>query len=46
MLAVKLTRTQPLIARLGLIALWAEILLAMGREPICKCGYVGSGTAW
>jgi hypothetical protein len=42
---VKLTRTQPLIARLGLVALRAEILLAMGL-PICKCGYVGSGTAW
>ena len=37
---VKLTRNQGIIACLGLIALQAAILLAMGREPICKCGYV------
>jgi hypothetical protein len=35
---VKLTRTQVLIACLGLIALQTAILLAMGREPIRKCG--------
>jgi hypothetical protein len=36
---VKLTRGQILIA-LGIIAAAAGILLLMGREPICKCGYV------
>ena len=34
-----LTRKQVLTAA-GLVALFAIILLAMGREPICKCGYV------
>ena len=38
--AVKLRRNQLIIAVVGLIALQAAILIAMGREPICKCGYI------
>jgi len=37
---VKLRRNQLIIAVVGLIALQAAILIAMGREPICKCGYI------
>lgn len=38
---MKLSRSQIiLIACIGVILLQAVILLAMGREPICKCGYV------
>jgi Protein of unknown function (DUF2585) len=37
---MKLTRTQVLVACIGIIAAAAIILLLMGREPICKCGYV------
>ena len=37
---MKFTRAQILIICLGLIAFQATILLAMGREPICKCGYI------
>jgi Protein of unknown function (DUF2585) len=37
---VKLSRNQVIIAVVGLIALQAAILIAMGREPICKCGTV------
>jgi hypothetical protein len=41
MLGMKLNRSQIiLIACVGLIVLQAAILIAMGREPICKCGYV------
>jgi hypothetical protein len=37
---MKFSRSQVLIACIGIVALQAAILLLMGREPICKCGYV------
>ena len=39
--AMKLSRTQiAALAVAGIVLLQAFVLLAMGREPICKCGYV------
>jgi hypothetical protein len=39
--AMRLSRTQTtLLAVAGILLLQAVVLLAMGREPICKCGYV------
>ncbi|MGI9366921.1 MAG: DUF2585 family protein [Rhizobiaceae bacterium] len=35
-----ITDRNGMLISMGLIAIAALILLAMGREPICKCGYV------
>jgi hypothetical protein len=35
-----LTRKQVILLAICIIALQAAVLIAMGREPICKCGYV------
>lgn len=40
MTAKNLPRVPAFIWAVGLTALFAIVLLAMGREPICKCGYV------
>jgi Protein of unknown function (DUF2585) len=37
---MKFSCSQVLIAYIGIVVLQATILLLMGREPICKCGYV------
>ncbi len=37
---MKLSRSRILLACIGILALQAGLLLLMGREPICKCGYV------
>jgi hypothetical protein len=37
---VKLSRNQVILAAIGLVVLQAAILIAIGREPICKCGTV------
>ncbi len=37
---MNLRRQSPFVWAFALIVLAAVILLAMGREPICKCGYV------
>src|SRR6478735_12400891 len=39
--AMRLSRTQiTLLAVAGIVLLQAVVLLTMGREPICKCGYI------
>ena len=39
--AMRLSRTQiTLLAVAGIVLLQAVALLTMGREPICKCGYI------
>ncbi|MCC7033100.1 MAG: DUF2585 domain-containing protein [Acidobacteria bacterium] len=35
-----MTRRTALLTAAGIVAITAAILLAMGREPICTCGYV------
>jgi Protein of unknown function (DUF2585) len=37
---MKSTRAQVFVICVALITLQAVILLAIGREPICKCGYI------
>ena len=38
---MRLSRTQiTLLAVAGIVLLQAVVLLTMGREPICKCGYI------
>ena len=43
---VKLSRNQVIIAVVGLIALQAAILIAMGREPSANAATSNCGTAW